>query len=168
MIVSSPISDQNFDDSKSSMWKRLLDETQIFCDFCETSYRLKAKWEIIKRQTWNKPLAEIEDDEHAVIKKLAQNQHAWAFPDFVSRGGAMQFEEIFQCWKVKNYEFILGWNNRYLSVQMRERTENVVKRVKLSIVQRNKILVLSKLWKRKFRDTLSQIMMFTKVEKESF
>ena len=45
-------------------------------------------------------MAEIKDDEHAVIKKLAKNQHAWAFPDFVSRGGAMQFEEIFQCWKV--------------------------------------------------------------------
>ena len=53
-----------------------------------------------ERTTWNKPLAEITDSEHSVIKKLAKNQHAWAFPDFVARGGAMQFEEIFQCWKV--------------------------------------------------------------------
>ena len=59
--------------------------------------------EIFKRQTWNKPLAEIKDDEHAVIKKLAKNQHAWAFPDFIARGGAMQYEEIFQCWKVRLY-----------------------------------------------------------------
>ena len=90
-------------------------------------------------------MAEIKDDEHAVIKKLAKNQHAWAFPGFVSRGGAMQFEEIFQCWKVKLINENRVTNKLYFSVQMHERIENVVKRVKLNIVQRNKIHVLSKL-----------------------
>ena len=90
-------------------------------------------------------MAEIKDDEHAVIKKLAKNQHAWAFPDFVSHGGAMQFEEIFQCWKVKSINENRVINKLYFSVQMHERIENVVKRVKLNIVQRNKIHVLSKL-----------------------
>ena len=54
---------------------------------------------LFPRQTWTKPLARIVED-NQIVAELEQNQHAWAFPEFVERGGAMQDEETFQCWAV--------------------------------------------------------------------
>ena len=53
------------------------------------------------RTTWTKPLAMIVEDGE-LISQLEPGQHAWAFPEFIERGGAMQEEETFQCWHCEN------------------------------------------------------------------
>ena len=35
-------------------------------------------------------------------KPKQSSQHAWAFPEFIERGGAMQRADNFQCWTVSN------------------------------------------------------------------
>jgi len=54
------------------------------------------------RATWTKPLAMIIDEDGTEVSRLSSSQHAWAFPEFVERGGAMQDEETFQCWACEN------------------------------------------------------------------
>ena len=44
----------------------------------------------------------IVDEDGTEVSRLESNQHAWAFPEFVERGGAMQDEETFQCWAVSD------------------------------------------------------------------
>merc|ERR1711935_160106 len=46
------------------------------------------------RTTWTKPLAMIVDKDGELVSQLDPSQHAWAFPEFVERGGAMQEEEV--------------------------------------------------------------------------
>jgi len=46
------------------------------------------------RTTWTKPLAMIVDEDGELVSQLDPSQHAWAFPEFVERGGAMQEEEV--------------------------------------------------------------------------
>ena len=88
-------------------------------------------------------------------------------PDFAARGGAQQEEDVFQCWNVSLTRVLKYQSIEHIfSVETPVHTKNVVKRVSSKHVQMSKTVVSFQHRKKRFPESISPTMRFTKAEQE--